>query len=169
MRVSSQSQHSESWIFRHFGIHPRELAVESEGGRRRACARKKESERRELKERKGVEQDGGAKAATQKCRGMECKMVHVHPIHPPFFVLHRVSPPLRLFFRPVSSSSHLRALSSRRRWRQPRIDRGMKSAMLPLWPVESRGLSAFSIRHHPCHRRRPIFRLIPFSSSRFCL
>jgi len=41
----------------------------------------------------------GAKAATQKCRGMECKMVHVHPIHPPFFVLHRISPPRRLLFR----------------------------------------------------------------------
>lgn len=71
------------------------------------------------------------------------------PSHPPTFLRSPprfTSPPASLSAR--SSSSLLRALSRRRR-RRPCIDRGMKSAALPLWPVESGGLSAFSIRHHP--------------------
>lgn len=55
MRVSSQSQHSESWIFQHFGIHPRELGAKnamSEGGKRRVCAKKKRKRAKRVKAKK---------------------------------------------------------------------------------------------------------------------
>lgn len=121
MRVSSQSQHSKSWISRHFGIHPRELGAarrESEGGKRLSVREnKKASEGRVKAKKEKASSKTGAKAATQKCRGMECKMVHVRSIHPPFFVLHRsrftssptplsADPPRRSFARFRGSSSN---------------------------------------------------------------
>lgn len=44
------------------------------------------------------------------------------------------------------------------------MHRSRKSATLPLWPVESRGLSAFSIRHHPTTLSPPLPPPLPSSS-----
>lgn len=99
MRVSSQ--HTESWIspaLRDSSSRAPPPGARERGREEASVCGKKESERKGVKARK---EKTGAKAATQKRRGMECKMVHVHPIHQPFSVLHRVSPPPRLLFRPV--------------------------------------------------------------------
>lgn len=164
MRVSSQLQHSESWISRHFEIHPQELAVESarvraKGGER---ARKKESERRELKRRK--KRHRARRARRRRRRSAAEWSARWCTSIPPFFVLHRVSPPPRLLFRPVLlvAPSHVfKAAVVAAATHRSRDEK----CYVTLWPVKSGGLSAFSIRHHPTRRRRrrhrPIFRLIP--------